>query len=111
MIIRVYLFVPRWRPVIGRFLVLWHSFNKFVLAKRLHEPAVFNRNHIFFFIEFLPFFCFCFAKGQLDVSNLLSCHIYIYIHTYLPYLSQSFPFSVPLSWVFVFCVLHWGLLA
>jgi len=46
MIIRVYLFVPRWRPVIGRFLVLWHSFNKFVLAKRLHEPAVFNRNHI-----------------------------------------------------------------
>lgn len=24
----------------------WHSFNKFVLAKRLHEPAVFNRNHI-----------------------------------------------------------------
>lgn len=48
MIICVYLFVPRWRPVIGRFLVLWHSFNKFVLAKRLHEPAVFNRNHIFF---------------------------------------------------------------
>lgn len=26
--------------------LLWHSFNKFVLAKRLHEPAVFNRNHI-----------------------------------------------------------------
>jgi len=39
--------------------------------------------YIYFFYWISSFFfCFCFAKGQLDVSNLLSCHIYIYIPTY-----------------------------
>lgn len=85
MIIRVYLFVPRWRPVIGRFLVLWHSFNKFVLAKRLHEPAVFNRNHIYIFLLLNIFLFLLLLFCQRTVGCIQSAilpYVYIYIPTY-----------------------------
>lgn len=106
MIIRVYLFVPRWRPVIGRFLVLWHSFNKFVLAKRLHEPAVFNRNHI------------SQDGAGCERAQHLACPYLRYSKTALAFPSISVAgfstfFSPVLSWVqvgvgvcvFVFCLL------
>lgn len=85
MIIRVYLFVPRWRPVIGRFLVLWHSFNKFVLAKRLHEPAVFNRNHIyiFFLLNIFLFLLLLFCQRTVGcIQSAILPYVYIYIPTY-----------------------------